>query len=216
MQNGTSSSAQGARLFGVLPRPRRHSVRAHEKRVPASVFTRTDGDPGRVPARALRRRRLRLRVESKASRYVGLGSRSENLLKDVQRLLSAFGVRGRIYPSRQRAHEFPTRETTGPSESTPQVRASTFGSAAPTSRASPTRSGSRRRASRTSSTRFSQRRAVSRPRRGTRLVAREDDGQEVVYNLTEPLHHSYIVDGVVVANCSEYMSIDDWPATSPR
>ncbi|MGH3040244.1 MAG: LAGLIDADG family homing endonuclease, partial [Gaiellaceae bacterium] len=37
----------------------------------------------------------------------------------------------------------------------------------------------------------------------------EDDGQEFVYNLTEPLHHSYIVDGAVVANCSEYMSIDD-------
>src|SRR5439155_8721159 len=43
----------------------------------------------------------------------------------------------------------------------------------------------------------------------TRLVAREDDGQEVVYNLTEPLHHSYMVDGFVVANCSEYMHVDD-------
>ena len=31
----------------------------------------------------------------------------------------------------------------------------------------------------------------------------------MVYNLTEPLHHSYIVDGVVVANCSEYMHVDD-------
>ena len=31
----------------------------------------------------------------------------------------------------------------------------------------------------------------------------------MVYNLTEPLHHSYIVDGVVVANCSEYMHVDN-------
>ena len=31
----------------------------------------------------------------------------------------------------------------------------------------------------------------------------------MVYNLTEPLHHSYIVDGIVVANCSEYMHVDD-------
>src|SRR5205823_920013 len=46
-------------------------------------------------------------------------------------------------------------------------------------------------------------------KRTTCLLAREEDGQEVVYNLTERLHHSYIVDGVVVANCSEYMSIDD-------
>ena len=43
----------------------------------------------------------------------------------------------------------------------------------------------------------------------TNLTAREDDGQEQVFNLTEPLHHSYIVDGVVVANCSEYMHVDD-------
>src|SRR5205823_1944119 len=48
-----------------------------------------------------------------------------------------------------------------------------------------------------------------RTKPGTKLVARDDDGQEVVYNLTEPLHHSYIVDGVVVANCSEYMHVDD-------
>jgi len=40
-------------------------------------------------------------------------------------------------------------------------------------------------------------------------VSRESDGQAVVYNLTEPLHHSYLVDGFIVANCSEYMSIDD-------
>ena len=51
------------------------------------------------------------------------------------------------------------------------------------------------------------RRYATKP--GIRLVSREDDGQEWVYNLNEPLHHSYIVDGVVVANCSEYMSIDD-------
>ena len=31
----------------------------------------------------------------------------------------------------------------------------------------------------------------------------------MVYNLTEPLHHSYIVDGIVVANCSEYMHVDN-------
>jgi ribonucleoside-diphosphate reductase alpha chain len=41
------------------------------------------------------------------------------------------------------------------------------------------------------------------------LVSREADGVEQVYNLTEPIHHSYIVDGFVVANCSEYMFLDD-------
>ena len=52
-------------------------------------------------------------------------------------------------------------------------------------------------------------RSLYRTKAGTTLLAREDDGQEMVYNLTEPLHHSYIVDGVVVANCSEYMHVDD-------
>src|SRR5438105_2197578 len=41
------------------------------------------------------------------------------------------------------------------------------------------------------------------------MVSREGDGVEVVYNLTEPVHHSYIVDGFLVANCSEYMYLDD-------
>ena len=41
------------------------------------------------------------------------------------------------------------------------------------------------------------------------LRARRDDGFETTYNLTEPRNHSYIVGGVVVANCSEYMSLDN-------
>ena len=45
----------------------------------------------------------------------------------------------------------------------------------------------------------------------TSVPARRTRGrrQEHVYNLTEPLHHSYIVDGFIVANCSEYMHVDD-------
>jgi len=38
------------------------------------------------------------------------------------------------------------------------------------------------------------------------VVSIISDGREEVYNLTEPIHHSYIVDGIVVSNCSEYMS----------
>jgi ribonucleoside-diphosphate reductase alpha chain len=40
-------------------------------------------------------------------------------------------------------------------------------------------------------------------------VSRADDGYETTYNLTEPRNHSYIVSGVVVANCSEYMHLDN-------
>jgi Ribonucleotide reductase, barrel domain len=42
-----------------------------------------------------------------------------------------------------------------------------------------------------------------------RLVSREACGFETTYNLTEPRNHSYVVGGVVVANCSEYMSLDN-------
>jgi ribonucleoside-diphosphate reductase alpha chain len=42
-----------------------------------------------------------------------------------------------------------------------------------------------------------------------RMVERVDDGFELTYNLTEPRNHSYIVDGIVVSNCSEYLSLDN-------
>ncbi len=32
---------------------------------------------------------------------------------------------------------------------------------------------------------------------------------ELTYNLSEPRNHSYVVDGVVVRNCSEYMHLDN-------
>src|SRR5206468_1402903 len=39
--------------------------------------------------------------------------------------------------------------------------------------------------------------------------SRVSDGFETTYNLTEPRNHSYIVQGVAVANCSEYMHLDN-------
>jgi len=46
-------------------------------------------------------------------------------------------------------------------------------------------------------------------RRTTRLAERTNDGVELTYNLSEPRNHSYVVDGVVVRNCSEYMHLDN-------
>jgi ribonucleoside-diphosphate reductase alpha chain len=42
-----------------------------------------------------------------------------------------------------------------------------------------------------------------------RLTARTDDGVELTYNLSEPRNHSYVANGVVVRNCSEYMHLDN-------
>ncbi len=75
-----------------------HAARAHDKRVPHSIFLA----PPEVQSAFLRGLFgadgcLSCVEGGKASRYAGLGSRSEALLKDVQRLLSAWGIRGRIY-----------------------------------------------------------------------------------------------------------------------
>ncbi|MCA1682507.1 MAG: hypothetical protein LC685_00655 [Actinobacteria bacterium] len=188
------------------------SARAHDKRVPEAIFTA----PAEVQSAFLRglfgADGCLSRVESggKASRYAGLGSRSEALLKDVQRMLSAFGVRGcihRISESKEATFsytrsdgtvvEYVSREgfdlrITG---SDLERFAATIGFSAPRKQAA------------LEAVLSETRRYATKP--GTALVAREDDGQEEVYNLTEPLHHSYIVDGFVVANCSEYMHVDD-------
>ncbi len=186
------------------------TARAHDKRIPAAIFEA----PTEVQAAFLRglfgADGCVSRVESKASRYVGLGSRSDGLLRDAQRLLSAFGVRCRIYRTRDAGHpSFAYRRTDG----TLVEYAS--------------REGFDLRISGDDLERFAQGIGFSAPRKNaalsellgetkrygtepsTRLVSREQDGQEHVYNLTEPLHHSYIVDGFVVANCSEYMHVDD-------
>src|SRR5262249_13881508 len=75
------------------------SARAHDKRVPESVFTA----PQEVQAAFLRGLFgadgcvVQIEAGGKASRYVGLGNRSERLLKDAQSLLLAFGIHSRIY-----------------------------------------------------------------------------------------------------------------------
>jgi ribonucleoside-diphosphate reductase alpha chain len=42
-----------------------------------------------------------------------------------------------------------------------------------------------------------------------RLVERSEEGVELTFNLSEPRNHSYVVDGVVVRNCSEYVHLDN-------
>jgi ribonucleoside-diphosphate reductase alpha chain len=213
MPNGTSQLRVGSQAVRELFRGIGvTSAKAAEKRVPDAVFTA----PVEVQAAFLRglfgADGCVARVESggKASRYAGLGSRSAGLLRDVQRLLTAFGIRGRIYH---------VAEAGTPTFS--YVRADG------TEAEYVSREGFDLRITGSDLERFAEAIGFSTPRKnaalatllgetrryqtkpGTQLIAREEDGQEEVYNLTEPLHHSYIVDGFVVANCSEYMHVDD-------
>jgi ribonucleoside-diphosphate reductase alpha chain len=188
------------------------SARAHEKRVPRAVFTA----PAEVQAAFLRGLfgadgcLARVETGGKATRYVGLGSRSDALLKDVQRMLAAWGVRGRIYRINDaRPSGFSYTRNDG------------------TTAHYQSREGFDLRITGSDLGRFAAEIGFSCPRKqgavesligecelyrtkpATSIVAREDDGQEMVYNLTEPLHHSYIANGVIVANCSEYMHVDN-------
>ena len=188
------------------------SARAHGKRVPSGILQA----PTEVQAAFLRglfgADGCVSRVESggKANRYVGLGSRSNALLRDVQGMLNTFGVRGRVYritDGRPGTFEYERKDgsiATYESREGFDLRitgsdmalfAEAIGFSTPRKNAA------------LSSLLSETRRYSTKP--GTTLTAREEDGQEVVYNLSEPLHHSYIVDGIVVANCSEYMHVDD-------
>ena len=146
------------------------------------------------------------------SRYVGLGSASTELLCGVQRLLTTFGIFSRIYPTRragQTGSKFQyTRKdgTQAQYESQPMFDLRIAGS---------------------NITQFAHEIGFSLPGKAAklelllsshtfyvtdqtvRLVERVDDGVELTYNLCEPRNHSYLVNGVVVRNCSEYMHLDN-------
>jgi len=209
MDNGTVQLRAGSETVRTFFRWLGMSTgRAHEKRVPASIFTA----PIDVQAAFLRGLfgADGCVVNGKTTRYAGLGSASEALIKDVQRLLNAFGVRGRRYRQTKRdnrSFEYTRVDGTKADYATREwfelrVMGSDLGRFAEDVGFSAPRKQAALNRLIANSTRYATRPYVT-------LVSREADGQEFVYNLTEPLHHSYIVDGVVVANCSEYMSIDD-------
>ncbi len=145
-------------------------------------------------------------------RYVGLGSASRQLLVGVQRLLAALGVRSRIYAIRAASAEegaFSYVRKDGSIaiyDSRPMYDLRIMSTAIERFDAT-VGFGLERKASALRHLLDSHRRHdVRKP---VRLVERVDDGVELTYNLTEPRNHSYIVNGITVANCSEYMHLDN-------
>jgi ribonucleoside-diphosphate reductase alpha chain len=213
MQNGTvqlrAGSAAVRELFRGLGVT---SARAHEKRVPAAVFVA----PGEIQAAFLRGLFgadgcvSRVEAGGKATRYVGLGGRSQAMLRDVQRMLLTFGVRSRIYRIGESdrtsftytRNDGVTVEYASREGFDLRITGSDLGLFADAIGFSTPRKSAALDALLSETKRY-------RSKPATRLISREDDGQEHVFNLTEPAHHSYMVDGFVVANCSEYMHVDD-------
>lgn len=207
--NGTVQLRQSrrviARFFEALGVSRRHSA---EKVVPDAVFQA----PPEIVAAFLRGLfdADGCAYDGAKSRYVGLASSSGELLRGVQRLLATFGVFSRIYEQgRSGGSGFEYVRKNG--------EHALYGSSAMHDL----------RVSAGSIARFAEHVGFSLPSKSAKLrsmiadhrfyatdetvvlVDRSDDGVELTYNLSEPRNHSYIVNGVVVRNCSEYMHIDN-------
>ncbi len=144
------------------------------------------------------------------TRYAGLGSRSEELLLGVQELLASFGIRGSIYATGTKCASFSyirkdgseaSYGSDGPSYDLRITGRSLVEFAAWIGFDLPAKA-ERLRVATDEHRRYDVDETV-------RLVSRASVGFETTYNLTEPRNHSYIVSGVVVANCSEYMHLDN-------
>ena len=144
------------------------------------------------------------------SQYVALDSTSETLLRQVQTLLLAFGVKSKLYRDRRLATSARLPDGRGGHAEYPVQQVHSL------------------RVSRSSRVRFEERigflpgspkcerlaalnRAVGTysDRLQDRVVSLTYDGDEPVYDLTEPATHHFVAGGVVVHNCSEYMFLDD-------
>ena len=186
------------------------SVTGPHKRVPWSVL-QAPPEAASAFLRGLFDADGRAVVDSDSGPYVGLTSISVELLRDVQKLLGTFGVTSRI----AMVHD------AGEGSSTSEGRA---GRRAGYGR----HAGYDLRITSGSLVRFAEHVGFGLSRKAallgeavlstggfadvactTSLVERVDDGVELTYNLSEPRNHSYVVDGIVVRNCSEYMHLDN-------
>jgi ribonucleoside-diphosphate reductase alpha chain len=142
--------------------------------------------------------------------YVGLGSISHELLQGVQRMVSTFGITSRIYSTKSAGASSFTYTRTDGTEVAYKRSASydlriTSGSLNRfAAEIGFTLSAKAERLAEIVATR-----EVYDVDTTAHLVERSDDGVELTYNLSEPRNHSYIVNGVVVRNCSEYMHLDN-------
>jgi ribonucleoside-diphosphate reductase alpha chain len=210
-ENGTAqlrlSRRPLARFLGALGL----SAEKAPKRAPWSIF----GAPTTVMAEYLRglfdADGCAVDNVAKGHRYVGLGSSSRALLVDTQRLLSTFGIHSRIYHTADSASEGPFRYTRKDGETVHYGRAAAF----------------QLRITGRSLEAFAREVGFTLPSKAEKLqriveqheryvtdetvtmAERSHDGFELTYNLSEPRNHSYVVNGVVVRNCSEYMHLDN-------
>jgi ribonucleoside-diphosphate reductase alpha chain len=151
-------------------------------------------------------------VNTESQSYVGLGSISPELLRGVQRLLTTFGITSRIYNANPPGRSQFTYTRADGSTAEYQRRASydlRITGRSLERFAGEIGFGLLRKQSALQLTVVDRVRPYAETDKGIRLVERTDDGVELTYNLTEPTNHSYVANGVITRNCSEYMHLDN-------
>jgi ribonucleoside-diphosphate reductase alpha chain len=186
--------------------------RAATKEVPWSVFEAPDDIVGAFVRGLFDADGCAVNLAN-GTRYVGLGSKSHALLRGVQALLAARGIGARIYDVTGRADRGSftyVRKSDGAevayASKGPSYDLRVFGSDVPMFLGTVRFELSSKLLKLAT---LIQDHHTYAPKRTARLTDRESDGFEQTYNLTEPRNHSYIVQGLAVANCSEYMHLDN-------
>ena len=145
--------------------------------------------------------------------YVGLGSTSPGLLQGVQRLLTTFGITSRVYKTKDAAKRGAFSYTNKAGETVTYGNSTSYDlritSGSIVTFAEHIGFGLSRKAALLRELMIEAPRGPYAARRTAHILERTNDGIELTYNLSEPRNHSYIVDGVVVRNCSEYMHLDN-------
>jgi ribonucleotide reductase alpha subunit len=184
-------------------------VKAAEKNVPWSIFQAPTDIAGAFLRGLFDADGTVVNQTAKGTRYVGLGSRSVDLLRSVQALLSSLGITSSIYAN---AKGGPSGLTYTGRDGVHRSYKSTLGYDLRIAGEDIDRFAAQAgfelpgKAARLEAIASA---AKYREARIAKLVNREDDGFALTYNLSEPKNHSYIAQGTIVSNCSEYMHLDN-------
>lgn len=146
-------------------------------------------------------------------RYVGLGSASKELLLGVQQLLLSQGIFSRLYRIRKSDSSrstFSYIRNDGTSVTYKNNLSYDLRISGPSIARFMDRIGFLTTKKQAKLERLVAEHEFYDIENGTvRLREMKYEGAEFTYNLTEPKNHSYIANGLVVANCSEYVNLDN-------
>lgn len=181
--------------------------KAHEKHVPDSIFKA----PKNIIAGFLRGLFSAdgCVYDGKNHRYVGLASSSESLLKEVQILLLSFGITSAIYGGSNRDNRFTYTKKDGTLVTYESKLSFDLRITCENIKKFNDKVGFLLSAKQEKLAALLRNHEFYQTDETVRVKDYQYIGKELTYSLTEPQNHSFVANGFVVANCSEYMHIDN-------